>query len=140
LLTVVSTTAPIAWSPSKLVFLVLAVIGGAMTELALQLAISALTFRTLATQALRGTVDAIFNSFGGYPIKIFPGVTQIVLTFVLPLAFVAYLPSTVLLDRGGELRVPGWLAMGAPVFGCLLCCSACAFWGRQIRSYQSSGN
>ncbi|MEQ4304367.1 ABC-2 family transporter protein [Plantactinospora sp. B6F1] len=140
LLAVASAVAPIDWSVAAVAYVVLAVLGGACLELGIQLGLAALTFRTLSTQALRSTIDTVFNTFGGYPMHIFSGTAQFVSTFVLPLAFVAYLPGTVLMNRTGELRVPGWLAAGSPVVGCLLLVGAYAIWVRELRRYQSSGH
>jgi len=62
-----------------------------------------------------------------------------VLTFVLPIAFVAYFPATVLLGRTDALSVPAWLAALAPLVGALLFTAAYTFWRHQIRHYSSSG-
>jgi len=140
LLAIASTQAPVAWSPGAVAFLLLAVVGGAMVELSLQLAASAMTFRLLSTMSLKFGIDAVFNEVGSYPLKIFGGAARFGLTFVFPLAFVAYLPSTVLLDRTGELAVPAWLAWGSPVVGGVLLAGAYLFWSRQSRHYKSSGH
>lgn len=140
LLAATSVLAPVAWSPGAVAFLLLAVVGGAMVELSLQLGASALTFRLLSTLSLKIGIDSVFNEAGSYPLKIFGGAARFGLTFVFPLAFVAYLPSTVLLGRTGELAVPVWLAWGSPVVGGLLLTSALLFWNRQSRYYTSSGH
>lgn len=140
LLATTAATAPVSWSAWSVAFLVLAVLGAAGTELAIQLALASLTFRLLSTQALRTVVDTIFGTFGGYPIKIFSGAAQLVMTFGLPLAFVAYLPASVLLDRTGELHVPAWLALASPAVGAVLLAGAGVIWSRQLRGYQSAGH
>lgn len=131
---------PVDWSPLAVGYLLLALIGGALLEASLQLAGAALTFRMLSTLALRHLLDSVFNTFGNYPLKMFGGVGQFLLTFVLPIAFVAYLPASVLLDRTDELHVAPALAYAAPCAGVLTFAAAYLFWRRQIRSYQSSGH
>lgn len=130
----------IDWSPPAVGYLLLAVVGGALLEASLQLAGAALTFRMLSTLALRHLLDSVFNTFGNYPLKIFGGVGQFLLTFVLPLAFVAYLPASVLLDRAADLHVAPALAYAAPCAGAITFAAAYRFWQRQLRSYQSSGH
>ncbi|ANY05776.1 ABC transporter permease [Pseudonocardia sp. HH130630-07] len=140
LLSLASARAPVDWSPAAVGYLVLAVIGGALVEGALQLAACALAFRMKKTMSIRLTIDSIFNDFGNYPLKVFGAVAGFGLTFIFPLAFVAYLPTTMLLNRAQELAVPIWLGWGAPAMGVLLMYAAYRFWVRQSQFYESSGH
>lgn len=135
-----SVAAPVDWSPLAVLYLLAAIGGGALLECGLQLLLCGLTFRMLSTYALRLTlIDNIMNSFGGYPLRIFPSVIRFSLTFAVPLAFVAYLPASVLLNRTGELYVAPWLAAVAPVAGPLLFAIAYKTWYSQLKHYKSTG-
>ncbi|MEV0648209.1 ABC-2 family transporter protein [Phytomonospora sp. NPDC050363] len=127
------------WNAWRLGFLALAILGGGMVEGAFQLGMSAIAFRTLGTRQARFTVDSVFNLYGNYPGKVFGRAGQLALT-ILPVAFVAYLPTTVLLGRTDELGLPAWLAYLSPVVGALLFAGSYAFWHRQIRHYQGAGS
>lgn len=128
------------WTPPALAFLVMAVAGGALVEAAVQLAVSTLSFRLVSVRSIRVTIDQIFGTFSGYPLSIFPTAVRFGVTFLLPLAFVAYLPATVLLDRTGELSVSPWFAYLSPLAGGLLFYAAYLFWRRQTRHYNSTGH
>lgn len=140
ILAVATAMTDIDWSAPAVGYLVLAVVGGGLLEASLQLAAAALTFRMLSTLSIRVLIDNIFNTFGNYPLKIFGGVGQFLLTFVLPLAFVAYLPASVLLDRTADLHVAPALAYTAPAIGALTFAASYLFWRRQLHAYQSSGH
>lgn len=140
LLTVGTVHVDVDWSPTAVAYLILALAGGAMVEGAVQLAIAGLSFRLLSTQSLRWGMDELFTTFGGYPLKIFPTAVNYGLTFVIPLAFLAYLPATLLLGRTDELAVNPLIAYVAPLAGVLLICGAHRFWHHQIRYYTSSGH
>lgn len=129
----------IKWSLSTACFLLAALVGGALVEGACQLAASAMSFRALSSQALRGLIDQVFNGFGGYPLSIFPRATQLVFTFVLPLAFVAYFPATLILGRRDDLVVPHWVAAASPFVGAILVFLSYLLWLRQLQHYSSSG-
>lgn len=140
LLIAASTTAGVDWSPRAVLYLVLAVIGGGLVEGAVQITLGSFGFRYLRTLPLRTTVNEIFNVYGNYPNVIFPAALRMALTFVLPIAFVAFFPASVLLNREDDLAVPVWLATAAPLVGALLFSIAVRIWNIQSRNYQSSGN
>lgn len=132
--------AGVDWSPQALAFLVLAVLGGALVEVGLKLMVATLTFRFLSTRALVRVVDDVFSNFGNYPTRIFGDPLQLLLTFGLPVAFMAYLPSTVLLARTDELQVHPLFAYLAPLAGVVVFGLATRFWHGEMRHYQSSGH
>ena len=135
-----TTLTPLDWAPATLLYLVLAIIGGALLELALDLMVATLALRVLNTESLFMVLDTFFSDFGNYPLKIFGGTVQFLLTFGLPLAFMAYFPSTVLLGRTGELNVPPALAYAAPLAGvCWFALAVCIF-RYELRNYQSAGH
>lgn len=128
------------WTAAILLYLVFAIVGGALIELALDLMIATLAFRVLNTVSLFMVLDAFFSDFGNYPLKIFGGTMQFLLTFGLPLAFMAYFPSAVLLGREGELNVPPTVAVAAPLAGVCWFVLAVFFFRFELRNYQSSGH
>jgi len=140
LLAFASAGTAVDWSPQSVLFLVLAVIGGALVEGSIQIAVGSLSFRYLNLNAVRITINETFNQYGNYPQSIFPRALEYVLTFGLPVAFVAFLPATVILDRTDELHVSPVLAVCAPLIGLILFTIARWIWHRQSRHYQSSGN
>lgn len=140
MLAVASSLAPVHWSVLSVLYLLAALIGGAAVEAGLNTVVSAFAFRTLSVRSMRLLVDGVFTTFGGYPLTVLSGVTRFLLTFVLPLAFVAYFPATVLLRRTGELSVPPVLAEVAPGVGFALFGAALWFWHGQIKHYVSSGH
>lgn len=140
LLTAASLNSAVDWSPLAVLFLLGAVVGGALVEGAVQITLGSLSFRFLQTMSVRTTVNEVFNVYGNYPFSIFPGALRYLLTFVLPVAFVAFLPATVLLDRTDALHVSPVLASVTPLVGLGLFLIALRIWNAQSRHYQSSGN
>jgi ABC-2 type transport system permease protein len=130
----------IDWSPLAVLYLLLATVGGALVEGAVQITLGSLTFRFLQTYSMRATVNEVFNLYGNYPFTIFPKALEYLLTFALPVAFVAFLPASVVLDRTDALHVSPWLAAIAPLVGVGLFLLALRVWKRQSRNYQSSGH
>ncbi|MEV6949453.1 ABC-2 family transporter protein [Streptomyces sp. NPDC051172] len=129
----------VAWTAAKVLYLTAALASGALIEASLQLAASALCFHFVYTQSFRLLIDSIFNTFGGYPMIIFPIVARFSLTFILPLAFVAYLPATVILGLPAGLPAGTWLAYATPLLGPVLFTVAYRFWHSRARHYSSTG-
>jgi ABC-2 type transport system permease protein len=61
-------------------------------------------------------------------------------TFVIPLAFVNWLPALRLLGRDDPLGLPGWLDFAGPVVAAACCAVAMSAWRAGLRAYRSTGS
>lgn len=138
ILGVALTRVDIDWSPAHVLLLVLAVIGGALIDGAFQIGPAALAFRFLESWTLRVIFDDIFSRFGNYPTSILGMPVRNVLTFIVPMAFMAYLPAATLLGR--ETHLPVWAGWLTPVVGIVAFGLALWLFVRASRGYQSSGH
>ena len=137
---IAASIADVDWSPLAVAYLVMAILGGCLIEAALQLAASAMAFRTSSGHSLYVLLNDVVNNYGNYPLSIFPGVVRALLTFGFPLAFVAYFPAAVVLGRTGELSVPAWVAYAAPLVGAAWFMLALLLWRSEIGQYRSAGH
>jgi ABC-2 type transport system permease protein len=71
---------------------------------------------------------------------VFGATTAWIMTWIIPVAFVAYIPASVLLNRTSGLHVATFVAYGAPVIGLLWFIAGYQIWRLQVRHYQSSGS
>ncbi|MER7850937.1 ABC transporter permease [Streptomyces bacillaris] len=133
-------TLDIAWTPLKAVMLPAMVISGAAVFGAVFVAGAA--FQFVAQDASQ--VQSAFT-YGGatllqYPPTIFAKDLVRGVTFVVPLAFVSWLPALYVLDRDYPLDLPSWVAFLTPVVavGCLGL--AGLVWRAGLRSYRSTGS
>lgn len=77
------------------------------------------------------------SEFVKFPVPIYGRVVQVLVTWVLPFAFISYYPGSVLLDRPDANR---WLGYGSPLAGLAVALVAGLIWRRGLRRYQSTGN
>jgi ABC-2 type transport system permease protein len=131
--------ADIAWTPGKVLYLIAAVVGSACLNAAFQIGPGSLSFRFLDSESIRGTFSYVFTQFAGYPLGILQRRARDVLTFVIPMAFIAWVPGAVLLDRTAELPMPAWVAWCSPLLGPVLLGIAFRLFISESRQYQSSG-
>jgi len=129
----------LAWTPGKALYLAAAVIGGALLEGGVQTLVSILTFRYTIGISVFMWFDRMIATFGNYPFSILPVAARLVLTYVLPVAFVAYLPAAVLTGRVASTGLPLWLAYASPAVGPLLYIAARYAWYRALPRYESVG-
>jgi ABC-2 type transport system permease protein len=133
----------IDWSAGQLLSLVLVLAGGALIEAAVQLFAGSLAVWLVNATRLHWWADEVFNTFGHYPLTIYDRALQLGFTYLVPLAFVAYIPATAILGRQDELRTVGLsplVAYGTPIVGVLTAGLALAFFHFALGRYQSTGN
>lgn len=135
-----ASLAHVSFTPPHVLYLVLTVIGGALAEGAFVLVAVSLVFRYFETWALRFLIDNVFLLLGSYPMRVFGPTVSWIFTWIVPIAFVAYIPSSALLGRAGGLHVSPIVAWAAPAFGFVWFIAAYRFWRWQLRGYQSSGH
>lgn len=61
-------------------------------------------------------------------------------TFMLPLAFVNWVPAAHILDRPYPIGLPGWAAFASPLVAVGCCALAGLAWRTGLRSYRSTGS
>jgi viologen exporter family transport system permease protein len=73
------------------------------------------------------------------PSSIFPNPLRVFFTFVVPVAFVAYLPTLWILGLPGPAFVPTWLAWCSPIAVAVVWAVAALLWRVGTRHYQGGG-
>ncbi|UZN03267.1 ABC transporter permease [Cellulomonas sp. S1-8] len=134
-----SSIAEVTWTPLTVLYVTLAIIGGALIEGAVQVTITAASFRTVEVWPARFFADNVILSFASYPLSVFSGALQWVLTWVLPIAFIAYVPADAVLDRDGGLSVTSAAAWLVPLVGLVCFAAAYRVWRHQLDRYASTG-
>lgn len=85
-----------------------------------------------------GFMPPVFNmiAFGKYPVEIYHHVIQVVLLWIIPFAFVAFVPSTHFLDRP-NFRL---YVMLTPVVALVAATIGGIVWSMGVRHYESTGS
>jgi ABC-2 type transport system permease protein len=127
------------WTPERVAYLAAAVAGGVLVEAALGSLLASLSLLVMIGRAPFQWVDSMLGSFGNYPLRVLPVPAREILTFVLPVAFIGYLPAAVLTGRTGTTGIAQWLAVGAPVAGLAAYLGSRLVWHLCLRRYGSVG-
>jgi len=130
----------VEWGLLQIAMTGVAIVAGTCVYLALFIAGAATTFWTVER------VEA-FNMFtyGGltmaqYPMSVYRPWLRGLFLFVIPVGFVAYYPSLIILERDDPLGMPRWIGWLAPMAGAVFLTVALWYWRRGVDKYQSTGS
>ncbi|WP_344387207.1 ABC transporter permease [Streptomyces vastus] len=128
------------WSAAKVLLVPVMLVSGAVIFGAIFVAGAA--FQFLAQDAAQ--VQNAFT-YGGttllqYPPTLFGKELVRGVTFVLPLAFVNWLPASYVLGRPYPLDLPTWVTFTSPLAAGVCCALAGVLWRAGLRSYRSTGS
>lgn len=122
-------------------FVPLVVVGGALIDLAINLIIATLAFWFVRVDALRWIALQLEAEFTRYPIGIYSRSVRLLLTFVLPFAFMNYFPAAYFLHKtDAALGLPPAIGLFAPVIGLAFVAVAYGFWRFGLNRYQGVGH
>ena len=132
-----ATQLDIAWSARNVIFLSLSIASGMFIQAGLLTLLGAWAFLFIRSSFLFSLYGAL-RGFISYPISVYGTLIQLLLTAVLPLAFVNFYPSTILLSREGQM-LPGWVGWLTPLIGPLFFWLSYELWMRGVNRYQGAG-
>ncbi|MEE1739517.1 ABC transporter permease [Streptomyces sp. BE147] len=130
----------IAWTPLKVVMLPLMVLSGAAIFGALFAAGAAFQFFAQDASEVQNSFTYGGTTLLQYPPTVFAKDLVRGVTFVVPLAFVSWLPALYVLGREYPLDLPRWVAFLPPVVAALCWVLAGLAWRAGLRAYRSTGS
>ncbi|MGW5190692.1 ABC transporter permease [Kribbella sp. NPDC004138] len=132
--------APIDWTGAKVVYLLLAVVGGGLVETGIQTFFCGLSFVATSTFSLRIFADTSITQFSGYPLTMFGRGIFYAFCTLVPMAFISFLPATVLLGRTADVPLPTWLTFLSPLAGAVVFVLGYSFFTKMMPRYTSPGS
>ncbi|AWI28987.1 transporter [Streptomyces tirandamycinicus] len=133
-------TLDIAWTPLKAAMVAMMPLSGAVIFAALFVAGAAFQFIAQDAAEVQNSFTYGGNTLLQYPPTVFAKDLVRGVTFVVPLAFVNWLPALHVLGQPYPLDLPRWLAFTPPLVAALCCALAGAAWRAGLRTYRSTGS
>ncbi len=131
---------PLTWTPIKIAYLPIVLIGGTLFFAGLFIFGSGVSF---------WTVDSLETlnifTYGGqfltqYPLTIYGEFLRSLFTFIIPMAFINYYPALWLLDKPDPLGGSNWLAFIAPLVCLVVFFGGVRMWQLGVKHYASTGS
>jgi ABC-2 type transport system permease protein len=138
-LAVAVPTAVTAWSPAKVLLLVGAPLVGAAIFAALFVLAAAVQFWVVEGTELTNAFTYGGSYAASYPASVLSLTLRVLLTFVVPASFTAYLPALVLMDAPGPPWLPAWLGWCTPVAAAASWALALLAWRIGLRHHTGAG-
>ncbi len=138
-LTIAMPVNAIALTPRNTLLVVATVVTGAAIVSALFVAASAIQFFLVDGSEITNAFVYGGSYAAQQSAQVFPHPLRILFTLVVPTAFVAYLPTVVLLELPGAALLPSWLGWLAPVAAVLTWGVALLLWRAGTQHYQGAG-
>lgn len=139
-LAIATRSGHVAWSIGHVGLALWSVAGGVALFLGLMVLQGTLSFWTVESLEVANVM-----TYGGvqavqYPLSLYGGWLRGTLTFIVPLACVAYYPVLGILERPDPLGAPAWLGQVSPVAGFAFLALSLVAWGFGVRHYTSTGS
>lgn len=136
-----SSKISIEWTMQKIILACSCVCSGVLIQGALFLMFASLSFFIVKTDNLRNVLYWNIKSFMGYPISIYPKLIQYFVVYIIPLAFVNYFPSQLLMGvfKEGNIFPAVYISISAAI-GMVLFGLSYLFWRFSLRFYASTGS
>lgn len=133
-------TLDIAWTPLKVLMIPLMLLSGAAIFGAVFVGGAAFQFVAQDAAEVQNSFTYGGNTLLQYPPTVFATDLVRAVTFLVPLAFVNWLPALYVLDRDYPLGLPQWVAFLPPVVAGVCWVLAGLVWRAGLRSYRSTGS
>ncbi|MFI1566209.1 ABC transporter permease [Streptomyces sp. NPDC020490] len=130
----------VAWSVEKVLLVPVTLVSGAAVFGAVFVAGAAFQFVAQDAAEVQNAFTYGGTTLLQYPPTVFGRDLVRGVTFVLPLAFVNWVPAAYVLGRPYPLGLPGWTAFASPLVAVVCCAVAGLAWRAGLRSYRSTGS
>jgi ABC-2 type transport system permease protein len=139
-LVVALVLAPIDWSLETVALLVVTILSGTLIFGSVWVVTSSISFWTVESQEVANAFTYGGSLATSYPIDILGTWLRRILTFLVPLAFVAYLPAARMVGRDEPLGLPSGIAWATPLVAVASVLVARAVWTLAVRHHRSTGS
>lgn len=135
-----TTAAGVDWSAGSVAIALFAIAGGVALFLGILVLQGTLAFWTVESLEVANVLTYGGVQAAQYPLSLYARWFRWLLTFIVPLAAVAYFPVLALLDQPDPLGMPRWLGLVSPLAGFVFLAVAFGVWRLGLRRYASTGS
>jgi ABC-2 type transport system permease protein len=125
---------------TSLLYFIAMMIGGILIQASFMVLTGAMSFWFIRSSAISNMVLYSLRGFVDYPISIYNRFVRIILTFIIPYAFVNFYPVQLFLHKPGEALFNPLLQYATPIVGILFFLMSFKIWSVGVNKYQGTGS
>jgi ABC-2 type transport system permease protein len=129
----------VVWTATRAALLATALVTGPMIFGAVWVIAITQVFWTVDSGEIANSFTYGGNFLASYPINLFQSWVRDLLAFVIPMAFVAYYPVLLILDRPDPIGLPPFTPLLTPAVGLVMVVLAVLVWRTGVRHYRGAG-
>jgi len=129
----------IVWTLERAAMLVVMIPAATVLFVSVWVAAICIVFWTVEGRETANAFTYGGNFLTQFPFDIYDRWLRQLLIYVVPLAFISYLPAAFLLGKPEPLGLPSWLGLLSPLVAAAAALAAGSIWGRAVRHYRSAG-
>jgi ABC-2 type transport system permease protein len=127
------------WNSTQWLMFGAAILAGTVIETTLVLMIACISFWTGRSRRASGIIMQINMMVQHYPVDMFGYAFRIIVTGLIPVAFMNYYPTLMLLGKLDPQSPWAWLGYISPLVALVMVGIAAGIWHLAIQRYASSG-
>ena len=127
------------WDATDWIFFPLVIVSGTVIETTLMLMTACLSFWTGRSSMAMDLIMEFNVLVQHYPVDVFGSWFRLVVTGLIPVAFMNYYPALILLDKIEPTNAWGWLGYLSPIVALVLTGITAGVWHFGLRRYAGAG-
>jgi ABC-2 type transport system permease protein len=127
------------WNGTQWLFFGFAILAGAVIETTIALMIACISFWTGRSRRANNFIMQFNMMVQHYPVDMFGYAFRVIVTGIIPVAFMNYYPAVMLLGKLDPQSPWSWLGYMSPVVAFVLVLLCTRIWHSAIEHYSSSG-
>lgn len=128
------------WSFKMIFWSSLTLLGGVLIQAAIFIITGSINFWFMKSTAIVDTAVYSVRGFLDYPLSIYQRWVQVLLTFIIPYAFVNFYPARYFLDKKEDVLFHPVFSIATPIIGAGLMVLSYFIWNAGVNRYESSGS
>ena len=128
------------WSFGNIIKIALIVIGAALIRSSIFTIFCSSAFWTKRCESLNLLLNEFLERTTLYPMSIYPYFLQLILTFLIPVAFISFYPACEFLGQNSRFEIPLGMSVLTPVIGVFLFIVANLVFNYGLKKYESAGS
>jgi ABC-2 type transport system permease protein len=128
------------WNTLSLAYLLIVMVSGATIQWSIYTLVGCIAFWSLQADGARTIINPFVFQFNQFPLTIYNKLIQVILTFILPIGFISFYPSSMFFGKEAEVPFSPFMVYAPPVVAFVMAWVTYKLWNLGINAYKGAGS